>query len=279
MGTRMGHGIHASPRRGTPGGPPGIAGCGLLLLAACTQSRGAAPADASPAVGDAFVAVGDASVAVGDAFVAVGDASPAVGACPKGPPPTYPSGCPPTLPESGSCCAAIGAECFYPTGGDMRRSLAICTEDSVRAPFWLVTYVLDRENCKSSTDAVQLGGASATACADRASIPCHACNCPPSDSLCASRCGAPSGRMTPQEQLDSDFANLIHGCGDLGWVNFTFQADFVAGCATSLIAQLPGPSGTYDPMIACIAGALDNVHFECADSLQCAIVHFSTLPP
>jgi hypothetical protein len=137
--------------------------------------------------------------------------------------------------------------------------------------------VLDRETCHASTNAIVLGGAAAPACAERETKPCDACNCPPSDSICASRCGTSSGVLTPQMQLTSDFAELIHGCGDLPEQCF-LEVDFAAGCATSLIASLPGPTGTYDSLLECIERALDSLHFECADSLECAIVSHSTLP-
>ncbi len=224
-----------------------VVGCWALLALGCTSYERAVPADGS---------------ADGSCL----NASP--------PPATYPSGCPPTLPEPGSCCASIGAACYYATGSDTRRSVAICTDDSV----WLLTSTLDRHTCKSATDAIQLGGTAAPLCADRPTVACQACNCPPSDSLCAARCGTTSGGVTPQEQLDSDFADLIRGCGDWPVNGFTFQADFVGGCATSLIAQTVGPAGTYDSLVECIARALDGVHFECADSLDCAILYFSALP-
>jgi hypothetical protein len=206
------------------------------------------------------------------------DAASVYGVCPKGsaPPSTGP-GCPASMPEAGSCCAVAGTACLYPASDDTVRDLALCIDDSVHAPFWQQTFVLDRESCASTTNAIALGSAPAPACAERKTQPCLACNCPPSDSLCLARCSIPSGLTTPQMQLNGDFADLVQSCGDLP-SECSLQVNFTNGCATSLLAGMPGPPGGYDVLLGCIERALDSVHFECADSLECAVVSLSTLP-
>ncbi len=198
--------------------------------------------------------------------------------CPNGAAPTDADlpDCPPTIPEAGSCCPVVGMVCFYPGSNETYRDVARCFDDSLHAPYWQQTVALDRLLCDRKTDALELG-AGALACEERGTKECNACNCAPSDSVCAMRCGSSSGLVTPQEQLNGDLDDLIRSCGGLPNES-TIQVIFTDGCATALAASLPGPPGTYDALRECIEQALDEVHFECADSLECAEVVYSTLP-
>ncbi len=186
-------------------------------------------------------------------------------------------GCSITMPEAGSCCPVPGTACYYPGDNDTYRKLALCIDDSNHPPFWQQTFVVDRDVCNLPTAAIALGSTGAPTCAERETKPCAACNCAPSDSVCAMRCGASSSITTPQEELDLvDLSELVDSCGGLPNES-SIQVTFANGCATALAASMPGPPGTLDVLLECIEQSLDRVHFECADSLECGGTGRSTL--
>lgn len=186
------------------------------------------------------------------------------------------AGCPLTMPAAGSCCPMVGTACYYPGDNDTYRDLALCIDDSNHPPFWQQTLVVDHVACNLPTDAIPLGSAGAPACAARETKLCTACNCAPSDAVCAKRCGGSSGITTPQWELDVDLSELADSCGGLPNES-GFQVAFANGCATALAAWMPGPPGTFDGLLQCIEQALDRLHFECADGLACGAISRSTL--
>lgn len=207
------------------------------------------------------------------------DGSVALARCPNGATPGDADAvaCPQVMPEAGSCCAVHGLACFYPGDDTTYRRLAVCVDDSNHPLFWMQTLVIDRVLCAAMVSPIQLGSTGAPACAARETIPCHACNCAPGDSICVARCGHPSGTRTPQMELAEELDSLIvQTCGELPNES-SVQVRFANGCATALDAQMPGPPGTFATLVSCIGEALDRVHFECADSLECAGTGRSTL--
>lgn len=240
---------------------------GSCLLLAC-----------SSAVSDKADA-GDADAGAGGDAGAGADGAQTV--CPNGASPSDAdlASCPPELPAPSSCCTAPGLICFYPGQDNTYRQVGHCLSDSGGPTFWQQTLVIDREVCRPQAYTMALGNANAPVCGQRQRVPCTACDCAPDDSLCAARCGGSSGLETPQEELDRDLVSLIQTCGQQPSES-TFEVTFASGCATSLAVTMPGPLGSYnlyDSLITCIQQQLDQVHFDCADSLDCAVSTNSTL--
>jgi len=136
---------------------------------------------------------------------------------------------------------------------------ALCIDDSVHAPYWGQTAVLDRLVCTFSGVLSPLG-VGAGACSERTVEPCAAHD--------------PS---TPQTLLQSQFSAIVDGCGSLPDES-SLEVEFQGGCATRLSASISGP-GDHADLLGCVGKALDALHFACADDLDCASVRRSTLPP
>jgi hypothetical protein len=181
-------------------------------------------------------------------------------ACPNGdlPNPTLALGCPTSIPDAGSCCAQVGQSCPYP-GDTVSHPVALCIDDSVHAPYWGQTDMLDRLVCTFSGMVSPLG-MGAGACSERKVEPCGA-----------------RDLLTPQTLLQSQFSAIVDGCGGLTDES-SLQVEFRGGCATRLSASLSGAADHAD-MLSCVGKALDALHFACADDLDCARVHHSTLAP
>jgi hypothetical protein len=139
----------------------------------------------------------------------------------------------------------------------MSHPVAVCVDDSVHAPSWGRTTVLDRLVCTFS-GTVSILGMGGGACSERKVEPCGA-----------------HDPITPQTLLQSQFSAIVDGCGGLPDES-SLQVEFRGGCATRLSASLPG-AADYAVMLSCVGKALDALHFACADDLDCASVERSTL--
>ena len=181
-------------------------------------------------------------------------------ACPNGdlPDPMLALGCPASIPDAGSCCAQVGLSCPYP-GDTAGHPLALCIDDSVHAPYWGQTAVLDRLVCNLTGVLSPLGvGVGVAACSRRKVEPCGARD--------------PS---TPQTLLQSQFSTVVDTCGGLPDES-TLEVEFQGGCGTRLSASISG-LGDHADLLGCVGKALDALHFACADDLDCASVVRSTL--
>jgi hypothetical protein len=140
----------------------------------------------------------------------------------------------------------------------MSHPVALCDGDDVHAPYWGQTAVLDRLVCTFG-GAVSSLGVGAGACSERKVEPCGT-----------------HDLLTPQTLLQSQFSTIVDGCGGLPEES-SLQAEFQGGCATRLSASLSGAADQAD-LLTCVGNALDALHFDCADGLDCASVERSTLP-
>jgi hypothetical protein len=134
---------------------------------------------------------------------------------------------------------------------------ALCIDDSVHALFWGQTAVLDQLACAASARVTPLAMTGA-ACSARQTEPC-----------------AVHDLITPQELLNEQFATIVDDCGGLPDES-SLEAEFEAGCATGLFAQLAGVSN-YSALLGCVEEALAARPFSCANGLGCARVERSTL--
>lgn len=140
----------------------------------------------------------------------------------------------------------------------MSHPVTSCVDDSVHAPYWQQTAVLDRLVCTFDGMVSPLG-VGAGVCSARTVEPCGA-----------------HDLITPQTLLQSQFSVIVDACGSLPDES-SLQVEFHGGCATRLSASpsLANQAG----ILSCVGKALDAVHFACADNLDCASVKRSTLPP